>query len=397
MAYRIPHAVDVGKWQLVDVDDDIACIFDMHAVSGGFRTLYLYVEPEMGENLAHTPFVGRTINTQSSQASAQRGSDNSTPNPTAEENPTVEGNPPTEGNPLMKDILSDISDHEDKFLNGEQEDEDIAPDQPFEGMHGVGDVAGHIVWTPYAGVIVPDFCTQGAEPNQLHSVTLSGRTDEVWHVTHAAYIHRWDTRRERIQIGTTLEAPLTCTSEYMKWYRRNTRRWIGRSLASLGQVFMRVDMVEQLHISSSTPPPNFTLANVHQATRTILDAFGEHDHTLLQQISQPAPPSQTLVQPPPEEDELGGSRARRRRTGLAANRTRLRDDESSSSSSHGTQSSTPASTGPPPHPPQHHFPQHPFSYPGYLVYPIPPPHTGAHGSSSSSTTVPPFPPPFPFP
>ncbi|MED6168846.1 hypothetical protein PIB30_118202 [Stylosanthes scabra] len=138
MAYRIPHAVDVGKWQLVDVDDDIACIFDMHTVSGGFRTMYLYVEPEMGENLAHTPFVGRTINTQSSQASAQRGSENSTPNPTAE------GNPPAEGNPLMKDILSDISDHEDEFLNCEQEVDDIAPDQPFEGMHGVEDVAGHV-------------------------------------------------------------------------------------------------------------------------------------------------------------------------------------------------------------------------------------------------------------
>ncbi|MED6157688.1 hypothetical protein PIB30_025632 [Stylosanthes scabra] len=199
---------------------------------------------------------------------------------------------------------------------------------------------------------------------------------------------------ERIQIGTPLEAPLTSTSKYMRWYRRNTRRWIGRSLASLGQV---VDMVEQLHISSSAPPPNFTLANVHQATTAILDVFGEDDRTLLQQISQPAPPSQTLVQPPPEEDDEGGRRARRWRTGLAANRTRLRDDELSSSSSHGTQSSTPAPTDPPPHPPQQHFPQHPFSYPGYLVYPIPPPHTGAAGSSLSSTTVPPFPPPFPFP
>ncbi|MED6210234.1 hypothetical protein PIB30_062261, partial [Stylosanthes scabra] len=52
MAYCIPHAVDVGKWQLVDVDDDIAFIFDMHAVSGGFRTMYLYMEPKMGENSA---------------------------------------------------------------------------------------------------------------------------------------------------------------------------------------------------------------------------------------------------------------------------------------------------------------------------------------------------------
>ncbi|MED6163029.1 hypothetical protein PIB30_076141 [Stylosanthes scabra] len=95
MAYCIPHAVDAGKWH-------------MHAVSGGFRTMYLYVEPEMGENLVHTPFVGRTIKTQSSQTSAQRSSDNSTPNSMV--------NPPDEENPLIKDILSDISHHEDDFF-----------------------------------------------------------------------------------------------------------------------------------------------------------------------------------------------------------------------------------------------------------------------------------------
>ncbi|MED6111324.1 hypothetical protein PIB30_051362 [Stylosanthes scabra] len=71
------------------------------ACAKGDRTMYLYVEPEMGENLAHTPFVGRTINTQSSQASAQRGSENSTPNPTAEENPTAEGAATLEARPLL--------------------------------------------------------------------------------------------------------------------------------------------------------------------------------------------------------------------------------------------------------------------------------------------------------
>ncbi|MED6164980.1 hypothetical protein PIB30_095344, partial [Stylosanthes scabra] len=136
MAYRIPHVVDAGKWQLVDVDDNITCIFDMHAVSCGFRTIYLYVESEMGENLVHTPFVGRTINTQSWQASAQRSSNNSAPNSMM--------NLPEEGNPLMKDILSDISDHEDDFLFGVQEEEEPAPDQAFDGMHNVGDVAGQV-------------------------------------------------------------------------------------------------------------------------------------------------------------------------------------------------------------------------------------------------------------
>ncbi|MED6215793.1 hypothetical protein PIB30_001411 [Stylosanthes scabra] len=136
MACRIPHAVDSGKWQLVDVDNDIACIFDIHSVSDGFRTMYLYVESEIGNNLAQTPLVGRIVHTQSSQASAQRSSDNSTSNSMM--------NPPDKENPFMKDILSDVSDHEDDLLYGEGDDEDIAPDQPCEGMQNVGDIAGQV-------------------------------------------------------------------------------------------------------------------------------------------------------------------------------------------------------------------------------------------------------------
>ncbi|MED6116626.1 hypothetical protein PIB30_101961 [Stylosanthes scabra] len=120
MVYRIPHAVEAGKWQLVDVDDGIACLFDMHAVSSGFRTMYLYVETKMGKNFLQTPLAGRTVNIKSSQASAQRHSDNSTPNSMM--------NPPDQENYLMKDILSDISDHEDDFLFGDEDDEEIEAD-----------------------------------------------------------------------------------------------------------------------------------------------------------------------------------------------------------------------------------------------------------------------------
>ncbi|MED6107741.1 hypothetical protein PIB30_017007 [Stylosanthes scabra] len=136
MAYCIPHAVDTGKWQLVDVDDLIAHLFDMHSVSGGFRTMYLYVGIEMSVNLAQTPLAGRTINTQSSRASAQGHYDNSTRNSMM--------NPPDQKNPLMKDILSDISDHEDDFLYGNDEDEELEAVQPSQEMPNVGEVAGEV-------------------------------------------------------------------------------------------------------------------------------------------------------------------------------------------------------------------------------------------------------------
>ncbi|MED6222003.1 hypothetical protein PIB30_060247 [Stylosanthes scabra] len=225
------------------------------------------------------------------------------------------------------------------------------------------------------------------QPDELHSVTLSGRTDEKWPVIHETHIQRWDTRKERIQQGRPLVVPLTATSSYMKWYMDITRRWIGRSSSTLGRV---VDLVEQLHISSSAPPDGFTFDSVRHVTTDILELLGEHDRTQLHQLSQPAPPTQTFVEPPPDEAEQGGNRARRRRTGLAATRTRLRDDEPSSSSSQATPSSTSAQSIPPPPPPQI-----PYQYPGYVVYPIPPSHIGAAGTSTASTTMPP--PPFPFP
>ncbi|MED6223588.1 hypothetical protein PIB30_075404 [Stylosanthes scabra] len=134
MAYRVPHAVHARKWQLVDVDDDIRCLFDMHPASGGFRTMYLYVESEMGENEVETPVVGRTANTQSSQASAQRNSDNSTPDSLR--------NPPDSQNPLMKDILSDISDLKDDFLHAEEDDADIDLGQPSQTMPTIGEPSG---------------------------------------------------------------------------------------------------------------------------------------------------------------------------------------------------------------------------------------------------------------
>ncbi|MED6220043.1 hypothetical protein PIB30_041299 [Stylosanthes scabra] len=79
MAYRIPHAVYAGKWQL---------------------------------------------------ASTQRNSKNSTPN--------SDRNPPYEENILMRDILNDISDHEDDLLHAEEEDVDIDLGQQFQVIPTMG-------------------------------------------------------------------------------------------------------------------------------------------------------------------------------------------------------------------------------------------------------------------
>ncbi|MED6193397.1 hypothetical protein PIB30_018926 [Stylosanthes scabra] len=63
---------------------------------------------------------------------------------------------------------------------------------------------------------IPD---RSHQPDHLHSITRSGRTDDVWHVIHADDIQRWDERRDRIPEERPLATPLTSSSQYMKWYR----------------------------------------------------------------------------------------------------------------------------------------------------------------------------------
>ncbi|MED6220042.1 hypothetical protein PIB30_041298 [Stylosanthes scabra] len=90
------------------------------------------------------------------------------------------------------------------------------------------------------------------QPDHLHSVTLFGKTEDIWLVTHRDIL------------------------------RRITRKWIGQSSATLGHV---VDLVEQLQLSSDAPPPGFTLDSVHHATTKILAALGEHDRAIHHQFS----------------------------------------------------------------------------------------------------------------
>ncbi|MED6133180.1 hypothetical protein PIB30_026252, partial [Stylosanthes scabra] len=188
-------------------------------------------------------------------------------------------------------------------------------------------------------------------------------------------IHTWDTTRGTFGIHIRVQHP--------KMDRPTS--------STLARV---IDLVEQLYFYFGTPPPDFTLDSVHLATTEILAVLEEHCRTLRHQFSQLAPPAHALVPPPPEEDEQDGSQARRLwRTGLAATRTRLRNDELSSSSSQTSQSSSPTPSLPQPHPPQQQFPQHPYQYPGYIVYVIPPPHIRA----ADSSTVPPSPFPIPIP
>nr|KYP65204.1 Serine/threonine protein phosphatase 7 long form isogeny [Cajanus cajan] len=79
------------------------------------------------------------------------------------------------------------------------------------------------------------------QPDNLHDLTLRGKDDIDWRVQHAVFLHEWETRLDRVwtqEACTTTR--LSSNSEYMVWYKRHTRRWIGLITAKHGYVVSNI-------------------------------------------------------------------------------------------------------------------------------------------------------------
>ncbi|XP_042515484.1 serine/threonine-protein phosphatase 7 long form homolog isoform X2 [Macadamia integrifolia] len=61
----------------------------------------------------------------------------------------------------------------------------------------------------------------------LHSITRQGRPTIDWKVHHAEYITLWENRWSTIAVGTPENGSVHCNGQYMEWYRRITRRFVG--------------------------------------------------------------------------------------------------------------------------------------------------------------------------
>ena len=80
-------------------------------------------------------------------------------------------------------------------------------------------------------------------PDYMHTISLKGRYDEYWPRVHRQYIAIWDSRQDHIITGEPLTQPLGVHSEYIRWYKRVTRRWITPIAASIGLVVRRLSIV----------------------------------------------------------------------------------------------------------------------------------------------------------
>ena len=59
----------------------------------------------------------------------------------------------------------------------------------------------------------------------LHNITLQGKHDKDWAVEHASHIAKWAAHAEVVN-APIFKGEMGFDDEYMKWFRRITRRFI---------------------------------------------------------------------------------------------------------------------------------------------------------------------------
>ncbi|KAH1209804.1 Serine/threonine-protein phosphatase 7 long form [Glycine max] len=76
-----------------------------------------------------------------------------------------------------------------------------------------------------------------SQPQNIHGLTLKGKQDENWFQLLAPMISQWNNRAEfRVDIYPRQEGLLSFNSDYMVWYRRKTKMFVGPNIATLGEV-----------------------------------------------------------------------------------------------------------------------------------------------------------------
>ena len=73
------------------------------------------------------------------------------------------------------------------------------------------------------------------QDDRLHDISLKGKESWDWSDVHRKFLQIWNERLNYVFTAEVSDNPiLSSNSEYMVWYKKHTRRWIGRENAKKG-------------------------------------------------------------------------------------------------------------------------------------------------------------------
>ena len=73
--------------------------------------------------------------------------------------------------------------------------------------------------------VIPSPCDTG---KKLHKIDLRGRAIQNWVEIHHHFLELWNQRSQSLVHGAQWDGVLDYHDPYMVWYRKITRRWIGK-------------------------------------------------------------------------------------------------------------------------------------------------------------------------
>ncbi|XP_027338115.1 serine/threonine-protein phosphatase 7 long form homolog [Abrus precatorius] len=149
------------------------------------------------------------------------------------------------------------------------------------------------------------------QPDQLHDITLKGKTADNWESKFRGVLEHWDRRLDWVVSNEPQIGLLSSNSEYMRWYHTHTRRWMSRDAA----VFALLgDAHERAYYLCNDGRDTFSFEEMKDLCETMLALQNEQER-ILEPSSSCDPPIQSGNLDEPQID-IGIGEQRREGKGL---------------------------------------------------------------------------------
>ncbi|KAK7300799.1 hypothetical protein RJT34_11650 [Clitoria ternatea] len=162
-----------------------------------------------------------------------------------------------------------------------------------------------------------------SQPENIHGITLRGKVEENWSTIFDPLIELWNNRLQYVCTRNLQIVPMSANHDYMKWYRKHTRRWITRKGTVRGYSFAALEVIQYLASPEghSAQHPEFAFDAIRREAEFIFMLLKEEDRLLQARVTTNMP----TQEPPPVDVNINMPENRVERQGLQ--RRRVREEE----------------------------------------------------------------------